>query len=108
MVVQNLDGGSIVVRRDAYDAIGGFDESFIGWGGEDNDFFDRAAVLGGVNRFAYMPLLHLEHPPQQGKASQTSAAIQRYRVTEAVDPAARIARLRAIEQGQMAGPALAE
>lgn len=108
MVVQNLDGGSMVARRDAYDAIGGFDESFIGWGGEDNDFFDRAAVLGGVNRFAYLPLLHLDHPPQQGKQSLTSSAIQRYQSMQFVDPGERIARLLAIEQGQMAGPALAE
>jgi hypothetical protein len=108
VVTQNLDGGSIVVRRDAYDAIGGFDESFIGWGGEDNDFFDRARFLGCVNRFSYLPLLHLEHPPQPGKASVTSDAVKRYRVMENVDPDQRIARLRAIEQGRMEGPALTD
>jgi hypothetical protein len=106
MVVQNLDGGSIIVRRDAYEAIGGFDESFVGWGGEDNDFFDRAHVHGGVYRFAYMPLLHLEHPPQPGKTSLTTGAIRRYRGIETVDPGERIARLRAIEQGRMSGPAV--
>jgi hypothetical protein len=108
IVTQNLDGGSIVVRREAYDAIGGFDESFIGWGGEDNDFFDRARFLGGVYRFSYLPLLHLEHPPQPGKASVTSDAIRRYRVMENVDPGQRIARLRAIEQGRMEGPVLTD
>lgn len=103
-VVQNLMGGSIVARRDAYDAIGGFDESFVGWGGEDNDFFDRAAFLGGVNRFAYMPILHLHHPPQPGKLSLSTEAIHRYRVMENVDPGERIARLRALKQGRMEGP----
>jgi len=103
-VVQNLMGGSIVARRDAYDAIGGFDESFVGWGGEDNDFFDRAAFLGGVNRFAYMPILHLHHPPQPGKLSLSTEAIKRYRMMENVDPGQRIARLRALEQGRMEGP----
>ncbi|MEA2236543.1 MAG: hypothetical protein QOC81_1267 [Thermoanaerobaculia bacterium] len=107
-VVQNLMGGNIVARRDAYDAIGGFDESYIGWGGEDNDFADRADVVGGVYRFGYMPMLHLEHPPQPGKSAQTSEAIQRYRVMESVDPAARIARLRSVEQGRMDGPASIE
>jgi len=103
-VVQNLMGGSIVARRDAYDAIGGFDESFVGWGGEDNDFFDRAAFLGGVHRFAYMPILHLHHPPQPGKLSLSTGAIKRYRAMETVDPEERIARLRALEQGRMEGP----
>jgi len=108
IVRQNLDGGSLVVRRDAYDAIGGFDESFIGWGGEDNDFFDRATFLGGVYRYSYLPLLHLEHPPQPEKVSVASGAIRRYRVVENVDPGQRIARLRAIEQGQMSGPAVVD
>jgi hypothetical protein len=103
-VVQNLMGGSIVAKRDAYDAIGGFDESFVGWGGEDNDFFDRAAFLGGVDRFAYMPILHLHHAPQPGKVSMSTGAIKRYRDMENVDPGARIARLRAREQGRMEGP----
>jgi hypothetical protein len=106
LVVQNLDGGlSIVARRDAYDAIGGFDESYIGWGGEDNDFVDRAGFFGGVYRFGYMPMIHLEHPPQSGKATQTTGAIRRYRTMEGVDPGERIARLCAIEQGRMEGPA---
>ena len=39
-IVQNVHGGSIVAERKAYEAIGGYDESFVGWGGEDNDFWD--------------------------------------------------------------------
>ncbi len=33
-IVQNLEGGgSVVITRQAYQEIGGFDEKFIGWGG---------------------------------------------------------------------------
>jgi hypothetical protein len=105
LVVQNLDGGlSIVARRDAYDAIGGFDEAYVGWGGEDNDFVDRAGFFGGVYRYGYLPMLHLEHPPQPEKASQSTGAIQRYRVMENIDPGERVARLRAVDQGRIEGP----
>ena len=108
LIVENLDGGSIVARRDAYDAIGGFDESYVGWGGEDNDFIDRAGFFGGVYRFGYLPMLHLQHPPQPGKLSPTTGAIRRYRLMETVDPGQRIARLRATEQGLMSGPSIAD
>ncbi len=103
-VVQNLTGGSIVVKRAAYDAIGGFDESYVGWGGEDNDFFDRAVFHGGVDRFTYLPILHLQHAPQPGKLALSTSAIKRYQEMERVDPAERIARLRAMERGRIEGP----
>jgi hypothetical protein len=106
LIVENLDGGSIVARRDAYDAIGGFDESYVGWGGEDNDFVDRAGFFGGVYRFGYLPMLHLRHPPQPGKLSPTTGAIRRYRLMETVAPEQRIARLRATEQGLVSGPSI--
>lgn len=74
-VVQNLEaGGSLAIRREAYFAIGGFDESFVGWGGEDNEFWERAATRR-VWPYAYMPIVHLWHAPQTGKvASERSTA----------------------------------
>jgi hypothetical protein len=68
-VTQNLcGGGSIAADRDAYFAIGGFDESFAGWGGEDNDFWDRASTRR-LFAFAYLPLVHLWHAPQPEKVT---------------------------------------
>jgi len=33
--------GTVIVSREAYDAIGGYDEAFEGWGTEDRDFVER-------------------------------------------------------------------
>jgi len=66
-IVQNLEaGGSVAVSREAYFAIGGFDESFIGWGGEDNEFWDRAQIRK-VCPYGYLPLVHLWHADQPDK-----------------------------------------
>ena len=36
------------IRRELFDAAGGFDESFTRWGGEDTEFGYRVCTLGGV------------------------------------------------------------
>ncbi len=93
-VVQNTQGGSIVARRDAYFDIGGYDEEFVGWGGEDNDFWDRASTRR-VQRHGAVPMLHLWHPPQPEKSLGDAApAVARYRELEAIPAEERIARLR--------------
>jgi len=60
-ILQNLEGGgSVAVTKEAYFAIGGFDESFVGWGGEDNEFWERARTRK-VWPYGYFPLIHLWH-----------------------------------------------
>lgn len=59
-------GGSVAIRADAFRSIGGMDEGFVGWGGEDVEFWDRCQTLR-VCDSQYLPLLHLWHPPQSGK-----------------------------------------
>jgi len=93
-IIQNLLGASIAVRRSAYEAAGGFDEEFVGWGGEDNEFWERAEASGKVYRFGYLPFLHLFHAPQKGKLDPNAPAVRRYYDIRNVPPAERIQRLR--------------
>ena len=98
-VVQNLKGGSIAVTKDAYAAIGGFDEDFVGWGGEDLEFWERARVHGNVYEYGWLPLLHKWHAPQQGKLDPAAApAQQRYHTLKDVPPAEPISRQRERQQ----------
>lgn len=94
-VIQNLHGGSVAITRDGYDTIGGLDEDFVGWGGEDVDFWERAETLRAT-RFGYLPIVHLWHAPQSEKLQAGEApAIKRYYELADLPPQERIARLRA-------------
>lgn len=75
-VKQNWKGGTIAIRRDAYLAIGGFDEGFVDWGGEDDEFYDRCALIGHC-RSGYLPFLHLWHTPQVSRKQVSNQNITR-------------------------------
>jgi hypothetical protein len=103
-IMQNAEcGGSIAVLREAYERIGGMDESFVGWGGEDNEFCERARTLR-VWPYAYLPFVHLWHPAQPGKQRLDNPTLRRFKELSAIPAAERIARLRQIQAGGMAGP----
>jgi hypothetical protein len=105
-IVQNLQGASVVVARDAFFEIGGFDESFVGWGGEDNEFWERAEARGRVDAFGSLPFIHLWHAPQGGKLVGNAApGLQRYQALGRVPAETRIQRLRAMDWGNPLHPA---
>ena len=60
------EGGTLAVERKTYFELGGHDEAFLGWGGEDNEFFDRLRTVRLYDH-AYLPFVHLHHGPQPGK-----------------------------------------
>src|SRR5713101_8273274 len=97
-VTQNLHGGSVAATTKAFFDIGGFDEEFVGWGGEDLEFWERAVADGRAYGYGYLPLVHLWHPAQQGKEQPDSPAIRRYYAVREVAPAERSRRLR-LRQG---------
>jgi hypothetical protein len=69
-----VSGGMGLVRRCFVDRYGGLDERFRGWGGEDNAWWHKAAVLGrpGTSREPAQTLFHLYHPDSGGLAGTTA------------------------------------
>lgn len=94
-VVQNLEaGGSVAVSRDAFFSIGGYDESFVGWGGEDNEFWERA-LTRSCWPYSYLPIVHLWHRAQPGKGNQDFVTMHQYRQLSTQPVNERIANLTA-------------
>lgn len=92
-IMQNAEaGGSIAMAREAFFAVGGFDESFVGWGGEDNEFWQRA-LTRKVWSYASLPIAHLWHAPQPEKATRDLAPLQRLRDLSLVPAESRVANL---------------
>lgn len=68
---RNLGGGLLVVSREAFDRIGGYDERFVGWGHEDSDINTRLLAyvgweLGSGNAW------HLWHPRDDAHTPERS------------------------------------
>jgi hypothetical protein len=104
LIVQNLEaGGSVAISRKGYEQIGGMDESFIGWGGEDNEFWERAQTLR-VWPYAYLPIVHLWHAAQPEKHQPHNGAQQKLKTLSDTPASERIAKLRRATAGAVQGP----
>lgn len=93
-------GGLLAVRRDQWDAVGGFDTGFVGWGREDHSF--GWAMLGtfGWNVRQDGRLWHLYHPGgeggrQPGEANRALGARYKHAKKNPPEMAALIAERRA-------------
>jgi hypothetical protein len=103
-VVENLEAGaSVALAREAFLSIGGWDEGFRGWGGEDNEFWDRCRTLR-VDPYGYLPLVHLWHASQPGKGEGGNPGLTRLRQRRTLSPEARIAQLSRRAFGRNEGP----
>lgn len=47
--------GSVICPRAAFESIGGYDEAFRGWGGEDDDLYTRLGSMAGLTEATYPP-----------------------------------------------------
>ena len=94
-IVQNLEaGGSMAITAAAYAAIGGMDEGFVGWGGEDNEFWDRC-LTRPTWIWGYEPIVHLWHRGQPLKHRRDNPNLDRARGLMERPALERIAALRA-------------
>ena len=73
-VLQNWTGGTIAITKEAFFGIGGFDEGFVDWGGEDGEFYDRCRSLALMD-FGYIPFVHLWHVPQVGRKDAANVSV---------------------------------
>jgi glycosyl transferase family 7 (putative galactosyltransferase) len=56
-------GGLFVIQRETYLRLGGFDERFLGWGGEDDAMAQKLKRAGvTLTEIGAYPALHLWHP----------------------------------------------
>jgi hypothetical protein len=103
-IMQNaLGGGTVAITAAGFARIGGMDDAFSGWGGEDNEFWERACTLH-VWRWAYLPFVHLWHEPQAGKYANDTAAAHRSRQLTHIPAAQRIEALRSLHAAGSGGP----
>ena len=63
-------GGNLGVRRGFFELVGGFDESFTAWGGEDTEFGYRAHVRGGILVPMRKAVAWHQGPWEEGRAAK--------------------------------------
>jgi hypothetical protein len=74
------------------------DEDFMGWGGEDVEFWGRVCTRRVWN-YGFLPILHLWHAPQPGKLpAKKTLGMARLAQVEAISPAERISYLRSARE----------
>ncbi|MFG1675333.1 glycosyltransferase [Micromonospora sp. NPDC049282] len=65
-LLRSPSGGCVWLRTELFRRVGGLDERFEGWGGEDDDFAIRLGLWAALERYSDT-LLHLYHPPARAE-----------------------------------------
>lgn len=90
---RELESVSIIIRKSSFERIGGFDERFVGWGSEDNEFYDRATTLK-VYPTRELFGVHAWHPLSHKDSLLAKENKRRLLEIRGIDPLHRIAELR--------------
>ncbi|RBP06733.1 galactosyltransferase-related protein [Rossellomorea aquimaris] len=62
-------GGINLIKKTCFIKIKGFDERFIGWGGEDDAFVAACDTICGPHKRLTGDIYHLWHPPKKAKTN---------------------------------------
>ena len=74
-----IHGGTFVMRRDLWLKVGGMDENFVGWGGEDNAFNIRCqSRLGSSLTVLDGYALHMFHPYRRRMSRDNALLLLEY------------------------------
>lgn len=98
-----IGGGISVVHRHAFDAVGGIDRRFLGWGGEDVAFGWALETITPGGRRLEGALVHLWHPhpaPTLRGSPESEALVAQYRAARGV-----YRRMAAVVAGEQWEPA---
>jgi len=85
-------GCFMLIRRDAFQLIGGFPEEFEGWGFEDSDFAVRATSVLRVMNLFYKShsLLHIDHPVSPYKSEEYEINFRKFLAVHAMSDVDRL------------------
>ena len=61
ITIKELGAGSIIIRKDTFESVRGYNESFVGWGFEDREFALRISKLFNVYEIFESIGVHLYH-----------------------------------------------
>jgi len=92
MMIQNM-GRTVAVDRETYFELSGHDESFIGWGGEDDEFAQRCNLVRQYS-YCYLPMVHLYHPINENTDTQQRSNEKRLEALQKIPPELRVALLK--------------
>ncbi|MGA7879106.1 MAG: glycosyltransferase family A protein [Desulfoferrobacter sp.] len=101
MMIQNM-GRTLAVDREVYFELGGHDESFIGWGGEDDEFAQRCNLVRQYP-YCYLPMVHLYHPVNENTDAHQRCNAKRLEALQKIPPELRVALLKRKPFGRTSG-----
>ncbi len=73
------EGGCLMISTPLFEKLSGYDESYFGWGGEDDDFFMRAGRAGLFIVDESQEMVHMYHPGDRRKQSANTERLNRRR-----------------------------